>query len=165
MNKVDLTLSLIILVGAYSGYRDGFRVEIFSLIAILLGVLLGFKLMGYAMVMLEQEFFIDKFALPYISFAAVFFMILFLVNLAAKALIDRYPQPLLGIADPFLAGILGFLRTTFMMSLILWIIDSLQMELPQEWFEGSWMWPLVARFAPDTIRGIGSVVPFFEGII
>jgi uncharacterized membrane protein required for colicin V production len=53
LSKVDLTLSIIILVGAYSGFRDGFRAELFSLLTIFLGVLFGFKLMGMAMVYLE----------------------------------------------------------------------------------------------------------------
>jgi len=165
LSKVDVTLSIIILVGAYSGFRDGFRVELFSLLAIFLGVLMGFKLMGIAMVMLEQEFFIDEFALPYIAFGAVFFLVLFLVNLVAKILVEKYPEPLLGLADPYAAGILGLFRTAFMMSLILWILDSLKVHFPPDWTEDSWLWQKVAHFAPDTLRAVGSVIPFFADLI
>lgn len=165
MNKVDLTLALIILVGAFSGFRDGFRVELFSVLAIFLGVLFGFKFMGATMVMLEKEFFIDQNALPYIAFGAVFFIILFIVNLIARMIIDKYPNPIFGFADPFAAGFLGLLRTAFMMSMVLWIIESLKIEFPPEWTEGSWVWPIVAHFAPDTLRAVGNAIPFFEGVI
>lgn len=165
MSKVDLTLAMIILVGAYSGYRDGFRVEIFSNIAIFLGVVLGFKLMGYVMVMLEQEFYIDEYALPYISFGAVFFVVLFFVNLVARIIVEKYPEPLLGLADPYVGGLLGLFRTAFMISLILWVLESLKIHFPPDWTTESWLWQKVAHFAPDTLRGVGNVIPFFADLI
>jgi membrane protein required for colicin V production len=165
LSKVDLTLAIVILVGAYSGYRDGFRVEIFSVLAVLLGVLLGFKLMGYAMVALEEEFYIDEFALPYIAFGAVFAIIVLCVNLIAKIILDRFPEPLLGLADPYMGSVLALFRTAFMISLVLWILDSLKIHFPTEWTADSWLWQKVAVLAPGTIRAIGDVVPFFSGLI
>jgi membrane protein required for colicin V production len=165
LSKVDLTLSIIILVGAYSGFRDGFRVELFSLIAIFLGVLFGFKLMGTVMVLLEEEFFIDEFALPYLAFGGVFFIVVFLVNLVAKIIVDKYPNPMLGLADPYAGGVLALFRTTFMMSLVLWILDSLKINFPPDWTEDSWLWQKVAHFAPETFRAVGNVIPFFADLL
>ena len=165
MSKVDLTLSIIILVGAYTGFRDGFRVELFSFIAVFLGVLLGFKLMGTVMVMLEEEHYIDKFALPYLAFGGVFFAVVLLVNLLAKFLIDRYPEPLLGMADPYVGGVIGLFRTAFMMSLVLLILEALKIQFPEEWTEDSWLWQKVAHFAPSTLRGLGGAIPFFSDIL
>jgi membrane protein required for colicin V production len=165
LSKVDIILAIIILVGAYSGFRDGFRVELFSLVAVFLGVLLGFKLMGVTMVYLEEEFFIDEYALPYIAFSGVFFLVLFLVNLVARALIKKYPEPILGLVDSFAGAIFGFLRTTFMLSLVLWILHSLKLEFPPEWIGESWVFPMVADFAPDTLKGVGNVIPWFSDVI
>jgi membrane protein required for colicin V production len=165
LSKVDITLAIIILVGAYSGFRDGFRVEIFSVVAIFLGVLFGFKLMGATMVYLEEEFFIDEFALPYIAFGAVFFLIVFCVNLVAKIIMDKFPDGLLGMVDPYAGAILGLIRTTFMLSLVLWILDSLKIHFPEEWIGESWVFPMVSNFAPDTFKGIGNLIPFFSDIV
>jgi membrane protein required for colicin V production len=165
LSKVDLTLSIIILVGAYSGFRDGFRAELFSLLTIFLGVLFGFKLMGMAMVYLEEQFYIDSFALPYIAFGAVFFIILFFVNLIARLLVEKFEEPMLGVADPYAAGFLGLIRTSFMISILLWMFDSLKLEFPANWTTNSWLWPLVTDLAPDTIRGIGHIIPFFDDIL
>jgi membrane protein required for colicin V production len=165
LSKVDLTLALIILVGAYSGFRDGFRVEFISTLALLLGLLLGFKFMGITMVALEEEFFIDEYALPYIAFGAVFAGVILLVNLLAKLVFDRYPDPLLGLLDPYAGGFIGFLRTSFMISIVLWLLDSLQIHFPSEWTTDSWLWQMVAHFAPDTLKAIGNLVPFFADLI
>lgn len=164
MSKVDLTLSIIILVGAYSGFRDGFRAELFSLLIIFFGVLLGFKLMDLAMHSLEQKFYIDAFALPYISFGALFFLLLFCVNLIARLLVEKYDYPLLGHPDPYAAAFLGLIRTAFMISVMLWIFNSLKLDFPPEWTSNSWIWPMVSNFAPDVIRAIGNLIPFFSGI-
>ena len=130
-----------------------------------LGVLLGFKLMGVTMVYLEEGFFIDEYALLYIAFSGVFFLVLFLVNLVARALIKKYPEPILGLVDSFAGAVFGFVRTTFMLSLVLWILHSLKLEFPPEWIGESWVLPLVADFAPDTLKAVGNVIPFFADII
>lgn len=163
MSKVDITLALIIMVGAYSGFRGGFLLELFSFAGILLGVLFGFKLMGWAMVVLAQEFHIDEKALPYIAFAAVFFAVLFIVNLTGK-MINRSDKSLLGKADGFAGAALGLLRTAFMLSVLLWIFDSLKFHFPEGWSENSWILPLIASIAPGTAHWIGEVIPFFDDV-
>jgi membrane protein required for colicin V production len=165
LSKVDITLSIIILVGAYNGFRDGFRVELFSAIAVFLGVLLGFKLMGTMMVMLEEEHYIDEFALPYLAFGVVFFVVVLIVNLLAKLIMKRYPEPVLGLADPYAGGVIGLFRTAFMMSLVLLILDALKITFPDDWTQDSWLWQKVAHFAPDTLRALGGSIPFFSDII
>ena len=72
---------------------------------------------------------------------------------------------MLGIADPYAGALCGLLRTTFMLSLVLWILESLKLEFPQDWIGESWVWQMVAHFAPDTFRAIGSIIPFFANIL
>jgi hypothetical protein len=52
-----------------------------------------------------------------------------------------------------------------MMSLILWILDSLKVHFPPDWTEDSWLWQKVAHFAPDTLRAVGGIIPFFADLI
>jgi membrane protein required for colicin V production len=164
MSKVDLTLSIIILVGAYSGFKDGFLVEVFSILAILLGILFGFKLMGWAMISLERNFHVDAKALPYIAFAAVFFLIVFVVNLLTRYLDRKVDHTFLGRVDQAVGGLLGLFRTAFMLSVFLWIFHSMKFELPEHWTEDSWVLPMVAELAPDIVHGLGKIIPFFRGV-
>jgi membrane protein required for colicin V production len=164
MSKVDTTIAIIILVAAYNGFKDGFLVEFFSILAILAGILCGFKLMNWTMVNLEQKYAIDAKAIPYISFAAVLFIIIFFVNLLMRYLNRKVDHFYLGIVDQTAGSVLGFFRSTFLLSVLLWIFYSMEFEFPDGWTEGSWLTPLVANFAPDIFHGIAKVIPFFEGV-
>ena len=70
----------------------------------------------------------------------------------------------MGHADSYIAGLLGLLRTTFMISILLWLFGSLKIEFPPEWTTDSWVWPMVTDFAPDIVGAIGDAIPFFKDI-
>ena len=72
MTTVDIVLMILLLIGAIAGYREGFLIELFSLAALVLGVLGAFKLMGYAIVLLADHFDINKTVLPYVAVAYIF---------------------------------------------------------------------------------------------
>jgi membrane protein required for colicin V production len=74
LNALDLILFIFFVIGIASGYRKGFLVTLFSLLAIFLGILAGFKLMGAAMLTLKDYYAIDDKILPYVAFAAVFLL-------------------------------------------------------------------------------------------
>ncbi len=85
MSKIDIFLVILILIGAYSGYKQGFLMELFSVIAIILGIFGGFKLMGEAMLLLQKNFNADKSILPYIAFGIVLFDHCYWSDLIRKA--------------------------------------------------------------------------------
>lgn len=60
MSGLDIGLALFIFLGAYHGYKAGFLLESFSLIAVVLGVLIGFKLMGAAMLLLGDKIEVNE---------------------------------------------------------------------------------------------------------
>ena len=72
MSTLDIILIAVILIGAFAGYRKGFLMELVTLFGLILGILGGFKLMGHAMLLLEDRFNIDEKVLPYMAFAVVF---------------------------------------------------------------------------------------------
>lgn len=164
MSKVDITLAIIIMVGAYSGFKEGFLMELFSFLAILLGIFAGFKLMGWAMIALEKEFNVDSQTLPYIAFATVFVTVVFLVNLSARLVRPRLDKSILGNVDHIAGAVIGFFKTTFMLSILLWIFFSLKFDFPEHWTEGSWILPMVAGLAPNFTHTIAGFVPIFEGV-
>ena len=164
MSSVDLVLAVIILIGAVSGYREGFLMELFSFAAILLGVLGAFKLMGYAMVFLSGEFDINETILPYVAFALVFIAILIAVRLLGKLLKVSIDKTFLGQIDQAAGAGLGLLKAVFLLSVSLWIIDALDFELPEKWTSDSWLLPRIESFAPQVTVWLGHYVPFFKDI-
>jgi membrane protein required for colicin V production len=163
MSGVDIVIVIFILFGAYAGYKEGFLLELFSLLGILLGVLGGFKLMGWAMVFLSDKFNVDKKVLPYIAFAVVFIGIVIAVSLLGKMLKLSLDKSFLGKVDQVAGAGLGLIKTIFMLSVTLWILEALKVDL-DKWTEDSFLYGFVASFAPKTTSWIGEIFPFFRDI-
>ena len=164
MKLIDIILAVIILIGIVNGFKSGFVLELFSLLAVILGILGGFKLMGLGMVYLNQHFNIDEKFLPYAAFGLVFILIVIGVNLVGRAIKASVSKSVLGGADQAAGAFLGFFRTVFMLSVLLWICDSLHLRFLTHWSEGSTVYPMIASFAPKLTDWIGRVVPVFRDV-
>jgi membrane protein required for colicin V production len=164
LSGIDIVLALLILLGAYHGYKAGFLLELFSLIALVLGVLAGFKFMGWAMVVLGQKIEINKQVLPYVAFAAVFVAVVIVVNLLGKLVKASVDKTFLGPIDEVGGAFLGLVRTTFVFSIALWIVDSLNLSFISDWTEDSWFYPMVAGVAPKFTHWISGFLPFFKDV-
>ena len=164
MSKIDIILLIIFLLGAYSGYRDGFLMSLFSILAIVLGILGGFKLMGIAMIYLQDHFHADKDTLPYISFFVVFIIIVVVVTLIGRVLKSSIDKTFLGTMDKSMGAVLGIFKSAFVISVLIWITDSLRISLPEAWIDDSWLFPFTAKIAPTLSSWVGSFIPFFKEI-
>jgi membrane protein required for colicin V production len=164
LSKIDIFLAVIILIGAYSGYKEGFLMGLISLVGLVLGVFLGFKLMGEGMEFLEKEFNADQTTLPYISFFIIFIIVVVLVSLLGRAIRNSIDKTFLGRVDESMGVVLGAFKTMFMLSIILWIADSLKYSPQSEWTEGSWLYPFTAKLAPDLAGWMAQFLPFFREI-
>ncbi len=164
MSGIDIALAIFILLGAYHGFKAGFLLELFSLIAVVLGILGGFKLMGLMMVLLADKFKVDEKILPYLAFSVIFLLIVMVVNITGKLIKASIDRSFLGIFDTSAGALLGLLRTTFMLSIVLWIVDSLKFKFLSHWTDGSWLYPIVADFAPQITAGISELLPIFKDV-
>ena len=155
---------ILLLIGAIAGYREGFLIELFSLAALVLGVLGAFKLMGYAIVLLADHFDINKTVLPYVAFAAVFIMILIAVRLLGRIIKMSIDKTFLGRVDQVAGAALGTIKSIFIMSVALWIMNALDFDLPDGWTADSWLLPTVESFAPAVTMWVSDYIPFFKDI-
>jgi membrane protein required for colicin V production len=164
LNGADIALIAIVLFGAYRGYREGFLLELFSLLGIILGILAGFKLMGLAMVHLSDRFNVDEKVLPYFAFAIVFIAVVIVVSIIGRLLKASIDKSFLGRIDAAAGAALGLLKVVFMLSVALWITDSLKLNLPEKWTHDSLLFPYIAQFAPLVTSWIGEIIPPFKDI-
>lgn len=164
MSKVDIVLIIILIVGAVAGYKKGFLSELFTLLGIILGVLAGFKLMGAAMLMLDEHYDINEHVLPYVAFGVVFLIVVIGVTLLGKVFKSSLEKTLLGSVDKLMGGLLGILKTAFMLSVLIWITGSLNIHAPEKFTEDAWLYPTVARFAPAVTGWIGEIFPVFSDL-
>lgn len=164
MSRVDIALSIAILIGAFSGYRNGFLMGIVSLVALVLGVFLGFKLMGEGMSFLQERFNADKDTLPYLSFTLIFIIVVILVSWMGKLIHQSLDKTFLGQIDQAMGALLGAFKIMFMASVILWIADSLNYRFPDDWTENSWLFPAVVKLGPGLATWLAQFIPFLREI-
>ncbi|MFO0505394.1 MAG: CvpA family protein [Chryseotalea sp.] len=164
MSYIDIGLVFFLIVGAIMGYKEGFLMEVVALVAIILGVLSGFKLMGQAMILLEQKWNINEHVLPYVACGVVFVIVVVLVTLLGRALKAKVDKSFLGRVDQAAGAALGFFRTAFMVSVILWLVHSLNYSFPEKWTANAWLYPKLSELAPTVTEWISSYIPLFEDV-
>lgn len=164
MSKVDIVLIIFLIVGAIAGYKKGFLSELFTLLGIILGVLAGFKLMGAAMLLLDEHYDINENVLPYAAFGVVFIGVVIGVTLLGKVFRSSLEKTVLGSADKLIGGLLGILKTAFMLSILIWLFAALNVSPPKSYTEGAWLYPTTARFAPEVTAWIGQIFPVFSDL-
>lgn len=162
MSIIDIIIALVIVTGGFAGFKDGFIVSLFSLLGIVLGLLGGFKLMGLGMVYLSDNYNVDEKVLPYIAFTVVFIIIVVCVSLLGRVIKASINKTLLGQFDGVAGAFFGIVKTTFMLSIMFWIADSLRIEMPEQWTANSWLQPVTANFAPKIANWISEFLPIFD---
>lgn len=162
MSKADIVIALILIVGAIAGYRRGFLLELFFLLAIVLGVFIGFRLMGTGVEYLSKEFNSDKETLPYISFTIVFLIVLAVVSLIGRSIKNSLDKTFLGQIDAVTGAFLGLIKHAFGISVIIWLIEAFQVPFPEGWKEDSALYPIAAKVAPTLSEYFGDFLPFFK---
>jgi membrane protein required for colicin V production len=160
LSGIDIVLGVLILLGAYHGYKAGFLLELFSLVAIVLGVLAGFKFLGWAILMIGEKVRLNKDILPYVAFALVFIAVVIVVNLLGKLVKASVDKTFLGPVDEVGGALVGLLRTTFVFSIALWIVDSLKLSFVSQWTENSWLYPVVAVLRQSLPTGLAGFFIF-----
>ena len=138
--------------------------ELFSVIAIILGIFGGFKLMGEAMELLQKNFNADKSTLPYIAFGIVFLIIVVGVTLIGRLLKASIDKSFLGKMDAVMGSFLGAFKIVFMASVVMWILSSFHYEFPSGWVDGSSIYPFIAKIAPGLARWSAQFLPVFSEI-
>lgn len=159
MNMLDLILAVFFVIGIASGYRKGFLVTLFSLLAIFLGIVVSFNMMGAAMLTLNEHYNIDEKFLPYVAFAAVFIIVVIVVNLLGKLLKSSLDKTILGSVDQLAGSVLGLVKTAFMISVVFWILGSTEVDLFSRWTDNSRLYPYVVGFAPTVTEWLGDLFP------
>ena len=165
MSKTDIILLLLLLFGAWSGYRKGFLMALFSLAAVILGILGGFKLMDVGISFLKKELDISSTILPYISFLGIFLVILIVVKIIGNVLHSMIDDTFLGKADKFMGAALGIARYIFILSVLLWICTALSVTLPDKWTKESVFMPYIVKMAPLISSQFSKIMPIFKELI
>lgn len=124
MNYVDIIILLPLLYGAYKGFTSGFIMEVATLFALILGVLLGLRYSG-----ITEAFLLDFIEIPtsysyYVAFAVTFLLIVLIIHLLGKLITRLVDWISLGLFNKLFGILFGAIKSAVVVCVILFLIDA-----------------------------------------
>lgn len=151
MNVLDIILIVPLLFAVYRGFKKGLIYMAASLLALILGIFGAIKFRPVVGKMLDSWFNISADHLNVIAFAVAFLLIVFIVHTAAFFADKLIKAVALGFLNRLLGIMFGLIVTTFILSMLLWPINTVNEErefVKKERIEGSLLWRPISGFAP-----------------
>ena len=151
MNTIDLVFAILLLWSAYRGFTKGFIVQLATLAALLLGILGAVLFSDLTSNLIIKKFEISGQYLPVLSFAVTFIIIVIAVHLLAKMLNKLIDAIALGIVNRLLGVLFSLLKTAFIVSIILVLINKADNKfnfIPDDTKENSFLYKPLSNFAP-----------------
>ena len=125
MGFLDIILAMLLVYGLYKGLRNGFFVEIASLVALIAGLFgaihFSYIAGGYLseLVQWEQQY------INLVAFIITFVIIVLLIHVVGKLLSKVTEFSLLGILNKLAGGVFGALKTAVIIGALLIYFDKL----------------------------------------
>lgn len=157
MSYIDILLIIPLLWGAYKGFTKGFIIQISTLAALMLGIYGGIKFSESVSVYLQGYIEVNYRVLMLISFALTFLLIVIAIHFLAKVLEKFISLIALGFFNKLFGAIFGLLKTAFILSVVLVIInmaDETLKFIPLEEKSKSVLYEPVSRLLPAVIPGV-----------
>lgn len=162
MNALDLVLLLPIALAAIRGYRKGIIVEVFSVIALVVAIIACMKI-TYEVTSFLEPWFSGPW-LPFIgylvTFAGAFLAVMWLGKIFEKAV----DMAQFGIVNKSLGAFFSILKTCFMISLLFWLTNRIQL-IPQETQNGSLIYTYLQNLAPKLVTAATAFLPSIKKIM
>jgi membrane protein required for colicin V production len=165
VSTFDLFLALPILFGAFMGFRKGLLLELISLFALVLAILLGLKLIDTALPVMKEYIGDAGGLLPFVTFLVVFVAIILgvrVLGLLLKKIIDFTP---FGLFDNLLGGVLGALKWCLALSLLLYMSEMAGISITAETAADSVVYPVVLKTTPYALSILSYVLPFIKSLL
>ncbi len=150
MSFIDIILIAIFIAAGFSGYKKGFISQLASLAGLLLGIWGAIKFSSLTAIYLSH--YINSEYINLIAFAITFCIIVIIVHFIGVAVEGIFDMAFLGFANSILGVVFGVLKTAFILSVILVIIDKTNPKynpLQKDISEKSIFYRPISRLAPS----------------
>ncbi len=165
MELIDIVLAVVLIFGIIKGFRNGFFVELASLISIMLGIYLAIRFSYVTKSYLEKEVSWDATTIQVVAFAITFIIVIIVVSSLAKAFTSIANFASLGFMNNFLGAFLGLLRTILVVSVLLNLFQKINFEnrfLSKEMKEKSTLYPIVQEVSKNIYPAISAWFEVFQ---
>lgn len=158
---IDIIFAILMIIAIVKGYRKGFIIALFSIIALVAGLAAALKLSAAMAVYLQHNVTVSSRWLPVISFVLVFLLVVFLVHLGARLIEKTVELVLLGWLNRLGGIVLYMILYTIIFSVFIFYLDKMKI-FDKAAIESSVIYPLVQPIGPWVIAGIARLLPVFK---
>ena len=138
--------------------------ELVSLLAFIIGIIIAFKTLHLGIELIRPYLDTDSL-LPVISFILIFAAVVIGITLGGKLIKKFLDYTLLGNLDDIGGAIVGFLKWSFGLSVIFWLMNRAQIVIPDSITEDSILFPYLVKYGPFLIDSFSNIIPFGKGIV
>lgn len=163
MNIIDLIFLFPLGFFIIKGFRKGVILELFSFLALILGIIGSMKL-THLIISSLQKHLTNAEWVPYLAYLFVFIGIYILVRYLGKFFEKVVKNSNMGFFNKLAGGIFGALKILFLFSILIWLTDQINI-IPQNVKETSISYKYIQPFAPLVINFINKVIPIGRDII
>src|SRR5215204_7346629 len=160
---LDVVCLLLLLSATFKGLRKGFVVGVFSFVAFIIGLAAALKLSTIAAEYIGANTNIGEHWIPFIAFAAVFVIVVFLVRLGAQAIEGVLRIAMFGWLNRLGGMILYIFIYLLIFSIVLFYMVQLNV-VKKEALANSAVYPYIQPLGPQFIGALGYILPFFKNM-
>ena len=153
----------IIIIFFIRGYMKGIIVAVFSVLAVLLGIICALKLSGWLAQWLLEKGWVTSGWGQLISYAILFIGVMLLVRLVANLITKTLQVAMLGWVNGIIGGLLYAFMGAVIWSSLLWIVNQMHLISP-ETIAYSKTYKYLEPLAPWVFEPIGKLMPFARDV-
>ncbi len=148
---IDLIILLCLGWGAYKGFKKGFIIQSFAIIALVLAIWGGFALTGMFEPFLQKHFNMSDLACSIVSFVIIFLFILILVYTSGYLVSKMASAATLGMVNRLAGAAFGIFANALILSVIIVLLNRINEKknfMPKDKLEKSYLYEPVGKVAP-----------------
>ena len=157
MNFVDIIIVVPLVYAAWRGFKKGLIIEIFTLLALLVGIYAGIHFSDWTSARIEEYFDFDANYLPVIAFTVTFLAVGAMVYFAGKMLEQMVKVVNLSPINKILGVVFGILKMVYTLSILIILLETYDERgdfIPEETKKNSLFYTPVKLTASATIPAI-----------
>lgn len=165
MNYLDILLFIPLIIGAWRGFKKGFVIELFTLLALLVGIYAGIHFSDFMSDILTEQVGLTSQYLPAIAFTITFLGVGAMVFFGGKMIEKLIKVVALSPVNKVAGLIFGLLKMLYITSALLVILESIDEKndfIPEDLKESSLLYEPVKGTALNTIPALKHSSLFLE---
>ncbi len=149
MNLLDVIATLIILYGAFKGYKKGFFISLMGFISLYISLIIGIKYHHILILLIQKTpINLEDNALIVVSIIVSFLFSFLIILQLSKLLKYILDLTLIGFLDDLGGAFLGSLICGFILSFLFNIIDWLNVKILSDQINNSILYPIIKEIQP-----------------